>query len=236
MDKEKIKKIIDVYNKVEKGIDAEAQEDQSERAYGGIIRAKKGDLVEHMAEELINIAWSDLGGDQNRISFMHKKIRIPIKENYVSKIRNEEIKRYIKSNIEDYCYKISVDRQVCIDNEFFMGIECKNYTENAMMKRIMIDFYFLKILYPNLYCFLLQLESQLGGDYSDLSKEVQLGSKSTHTIMSYFDNVDLKIITLLSGDRKVDQPIHKEDFFKELEEDSLEKAVKNFELILKEKL
>jgi len=47
-----------------------------------------------------------------------------------------------------------------------MGIECKAYTENAMLKRILVDFTLLKSIVPKANCVLLQLESQLTGDYS----------------------------------------------------------------------
>ena len=69
-----------------------------------------------------------------------------------------------------------------------------------------------------------QLESQLGGDYCEL-KEITFGSKPTHTLMSYFPEVKLNIVTFLKGERKVDEPIHKEEYFKPLEKIQIEKAV-----------
>jgi hypothetical protein len=50
--------------------------------------------------------------------------------------------------------------------------------------------------------------------------------------MSYFD-VDLKIITLLEGERKVDKPIHKKDYYKELKYESLYKAANELRDMLK---
>lgn len=111
-----------------------------------------------------------------------------------------------------------------------MGIECKAYTENAMLKRILVDFHLLKTLHPNISCYLFQLESQLGGDYSALP-ETLLGSKSTHSIMSYFESVNLNIVTLLKGERDINQPIHKN--FKPLEEENLNKTIKLMENELK---
>jgi hypothetical protein len=97
-----------------------------------------------------------------------------------------------------------------VDDQFKLAVECKAYTENAMLKRILVDFTLLKQVYPNLKFILLQLESQLGGDYSS-GKIIKYGSPSTHTLLSYFD-IDLNIITLLEGERKVDQPIHSHNF------------------------
>ena len=113
-----------------------------------------------------------------------------------------------------------------------MGIECKAYTENAMFKRILVDFTLLKQANKSLDCVLFQLESQLGGDYGKISKNIVYGSKSTHTLMSYFD-VDLAIVTLLEGERKVDRPIHKKVYSKVLSEVCLLKALIFFEERLK---
>jgi len=93
-----------------------------------------------------------------------------------------------------------------------------------MLKRILVDFSLLKTVFPNISCYLFQLESQLGGDYCDLN-EVTFGSKPTHTLMSYFPEVKLQIFTFLKGERKIDRPIHKSEYFKPLEKSRIEKAV-----------
>jgi len=121
-------------------------------------------------------------------------------------------------------YEIKPDIQVYIDNRFKVYIECKAYTEVAMLKRILVDCTLVKHIYPDVKFLLFQLESQLGGDYSKIYKKVNVGSPSVHTLLSYFD-IDLNIITLLRGERKVDEPIHKEKFFKPLELKSLKKAI-----------
>jgi len=100
-----------------------------------------------------------------------------------------------------------------------------------MFKRILIDFLLRREIYPNLKCVLLQLESQLGGDYSYL-KDVTFGSLPTHTLLSYFD-IDLHIITLLSGERKTDQPIHMQEYYKPITKESLHKATQTFKELLK---
>ena len=102
-----------------------------------------------------------------------------------------------------------------------------------MLKRILIDYRLLKTLFPNLICCLLQLESQLGGQYSQPLSVPQFGSKSTHTLMSYFPEVDLNILTLLEGDRKVDRPIHKAEFRKELKIEVLNHAINQFAELLR---
>ena len=60
------------------------------------------------------------------------------------------------------------------------------------------------------------------------------GSHSTHTLMSYFPTVELHICTLLKGERKIDHPIHKN--FKELTEESLQRAISLMQTHLKEYL
>lgn len=220
-----VETIIKDYDSVVKVIDKEADE-QDDRAYGGVIRAVKGRLQEHIAEEIVKIAWNNVGGKENRLKINSNKIKIPIKESYIQNLKNEKVKDYILKNKASYYYGLSVDKHIFIDDKFTMGIECKAYTENAMIKRILIDFYLLKTMFPNISCYLFQLESQLGGDYSSLN-DIIYGSKSTHSIMSYFENVDLKIITLLHGERDINKPIHKN--FKPLQKDILNKAIKLIE-------
>ena len=53
--------------------------------------------------------------------------------------------------------------------------------------------------------------------------------------MSYFD-VNLNIMTLLNGERHVDRPIHKPEFFKDLEFPAVEKAIETMKELLKEHL
>lgn len=47
-----------------------------------------------------------------------------------------------------------------------------------MLKRILVDFTLFKQVHPNLKCVLIQVESQLCGDYSSPSKDIILGSHS----------------------------------------------------------
>lgn len=231
---QEIKKLIDAYNLLVKGIDNKAHNNQ-DRAYGGVIRAAKGILVESLAKSIVEIAWRQIGGRKNRLSLERKPIKIPINSEYIQKIRNPEVKKYIRKNIKRFYYLLKNDVHVHIDGKFVVGIECKAYTENAMLKRILVDFTLMHQVFPDLKCILLQLESQLGGDYSEISKKIHTGSYSTHTLMSYFD-VNLMIITLLEGERRVDKPIHKKPHFKKLQTDNLLKTIKIFQNLLKDNL
>jgi hypothetical protein len=229
---DEIQEIINAYEKLVLGIEKEALGNVEGRAYGGIIRAGKGKLVESIAKHVTTLAWKKLGEPEYKIKITKKSATIPIRKDYVDKMKNEEVKNYIKRNIRDYMYKLAPDWVVLIDNKPAVAIECKAYTENAMLKRILVDCTLLKQLYQNMNFVLFQLESQLGGDYSDL-KGTPYGSPSTHTLLSYFD-IELFIITLLKGERKVDQPIHKKAFFKPLTKESLENAINTMSEILKQ--
>jgi hypothetical protein len=209
-----IDEILKAYEILVKGIEADANEDE-ERAFGGIIRAGKGKLVESIARHMVEIAWDRLKGKAERLSLEKQTFKIPINRSYIDRLKYTEVKDYILAHISDYYYGLRTDVHVTIDGKMVTGIECKAYSENAMLKRIMVDFTLLKSVVPNISCILLQLESQLTGDYSEPKKKILYGSHSTHTIMSYFD-VDLSIITLLEGERKVDEPIHNSRYFKEL--------------------
>lgn len=221
-----IQEIMNTYNTVIGVMEETAHEKDAsgERAYGGVVRATKGKLQEFITQKLIETAWIDeLQQDRNRLTINSKKIAIPIKKDYLNTLP-VNIREHISKNIDDYVYKLSVDKHIFIDNQIVAGIECKAYTENAMLKRILVDFMLLKTQFPTLHCFLFQLESMLGGDYS-MVNTITLGSTATHSIMSYFDNVDLRIFTFIKGERNVEKPINKPEYFKPLEAPALENAV-----------
>lgn len=227
-----LQEIVRSYNLLVQHIDHDARDDEHGRAYGGVIRAAKGKLVEGIAQHLVQIAWKKLDGTPSRLSFEKDTILVPIRRSYIERIQSPDVKAYILQNIERCVYRFRTDIHVHVDGNFVLGIECKAYTENAMLKRIMVDGMFLTQAHPDAAAVLLQLENQLGGDYGDCTKKVILGSYPTHTIMSYFDVV-LHIVTLLEGDRKVNKPIHKKGFHKELQSSSLAHAVGIFAGLLR---
>ena len=72
--------------------------------------------------------------------------RVPIQRDYI-KFLPAELKAHIKANKDEYFFNAQVDVHVYIDKKFAMGIECKAYAENAMLKRILVDFRLLKSLH-----------------------------------------------------------------------------------------
>jgi hypothetical protein len=226
-----VDEILKAYEILIKGIEADANEDE-DRAFGGFIRAGKGKLVESITRHMVEIAWDKLDGEPNRLSFKKQSFKIPINEPYINRIKHKQIRDYILAHQEDYFYRMKTDVHVSIDDKMIMGIECKAYTENAMLKRILVDFTLLKKMNPEINCVLLQLESQLTGDYSESGKKLIYGSHSTHTLLSYFD-IDLNIITLLEGERKVNEPIHNDLHYKSLKKKVLEKGINTLSSLLK---
>ena len=216
--------LIRSYDILVGGIEEEALDDE-ERAYGGIVRSAKGKLVEQMAPHIVRLAWDECGGDPDRLSIDDvRTYPVPIQQAYVANLP-EDVRSYINARIESHTYPARVDRHVFIDEEFVMGIECKSYAENAMLKRILIDFRLLKSLHPDLICCLLQLESMLGGDYSQPLAETHFGSPSSHTLMSFFPEVELNVLTLLEGERNVRRPIHQSEYFKEMQPEILDNVI-----------
>ena len=226
----KLSELVNAYEFLVKGIDTKAR-DSDDRAYGGVVRAGKGLLVENLAKNLVEIAWENLGYESERLSLEKQTVKIPLNRSYLGKIKSPEVKKYIEDNIKDFYYPLRTDVHVHIDGKLKIAIECKAYTENAMLKRILVDFTLFKQVYPDLSFLLLQLESQLGGDYST-ENSVKYGSPSTHTLLSYFD-VDLNVLTLLAGERKVDRPIHKPVYYKSLRPESLLTALEVIKGLLK---
>jgi hypothetical protein len=217
--------------------DARLEEESGERAYGGLLRATKGKLQEYITQELIHAAWVELGGNPTKLRVDSKKYHIPVTDDYIESISNKSVKEHIKSNRENHFYGLSVDKQVYVNGNLVLGAECKAYAEVAMFKRILIDFALLKaFIAPEIACYLVQLESQLGGDFNKCSDSV-FGSESVHALQSCFHNitianrvVDVKVrfVTLLREDRRVKKPIHDPKFFKNIETADLEFALYSF--------
>ena len=219
----KLNTLITTYDKLVKGIDDQAAMSR-DRAYGGVIRAGKGELVESLVTHLVQIAWEDvLHQNRARMEINKKKMPIGINEKYIERIADPRVKEYVVKHRAEFIYKFGTDVQVFVDGRLVLPIECKAYTENAMLKRILFDAELMKEAVGTNTYYLVQLESQLGGDYGELNG-VTYGSPATHALLSHCD-VELKIITLLKGERKVDRPIHKAEFFKELKITELQKAV-----------
>ena len=199
----------------------------------GQIRALKGALVETTLDAITCLAWKEIRGELHRFNIKKQTKTILIDEDYVKNLQDEYIRNHIQLNKGKYIYKVELDRAIEIDNKLIVGIECKSYIENAMLKRTLKDFELIvKLLYPQLIFCVFQFENSLGGDYGVVSKQVQLGSESTHTLLSYSPTVYLEIITLLDGDRKSKREIHKQEFLKELPIKNVEICVGKFRDIL----
>lgn len=179
---------------------------------GGTLRSLKGTLVETMAEEMVLLAWKNIGGKPSRVKI--NKTKYPISDG--------------KGNV----YKLSQDKQVYVDDEFILSIECKAYAEVAMYKRILADAFLLKKHFPKLKFCLFQLESMLGGDYS-ITVDHPNESPSVKVLEHHFPDLDIEIITMLDGERNIKGEIHKKQFYKPLRPERLEHAIKYFERVLK---
>lgn len=199
----------------------------------GQIRGAKGALVENIVDAIVSLAWYEIGGEANRFDIRKRTGEIEIEDNYVNNLTPDTIRNHVRKNRERYVCKLELDRAVKIDNNLILGIECKSYIENAMLKRTLKDFELVaKLLYPKLLFCVFQLENSLGGDYGEVSKRVHLGSESTHTLLSHAPLVHLEIITLLDGDRKSSREIHKPKYFKELPKDNVASCVSKFRALL----
>lgn len=70
----KLNTLITTYDKLVKGIDEQAAISR-DRAYGGVIRAGKGELVESLVTHLVQIAWEDvLHQNRARMEINKKKM------------------------------------------------------------------------------------------------------------------------------------------------------------------
>ena len=123
----KLNTIIAAYDKLVKGIDDQAAMSR-DRAYGGIIRAGKGELVESIATHLVQIAWEDvLHQNRARMEINKKKMPIGINEKYIERIADPRVKEYVVKHRAEFIYKFGTDVQVFVDGRLVLPIECKAY-------------------------------------------------------------------------------------------------------------
>lgn len=223
--------LIEAYKMVMSWLDSGESPADEDRAIGGIQRAFKGAFVEFLAKNLVRIAWHNLGGSTDEISYSGERIRVELREKYLDKLEDNEIKEHIVNNRSKYHYKYQIDVPVYVKGELALAIECKAYAENAMLKRILLDGMLIKSVVKDTEIVLFQLESQLGGDYSEVFKDKFFGSPSSNTLMSFFD-YKLHILTILEGERNINKPIHKEANFKIMQKEALERGVSFFENLL----
>jgi hypothetical protein len=192
------------------------------RRVGGVLRARKGDLQERITESLIRAALVERGGLKEADLAINKlRISIPVRADYKPIDPHPKLLAQLRDHKHLIQFSASVDRHIFIRGELVCGIECKAYTENAMLKRILVDFQLLKKAHPKIVPMLFQLESMLGGDYNTCQWPC-LGSPSTHTLLSHFPDVPLHIVTLIEGERDVNRPI--DSFFKPLKFEHLDSA------------
>lgn len=197
----------DIHRKYETAI-LRCQELHASKVKGtaGAVRHTKGRMVEDITKDLVQIAWAKVSSDEARLKIDKKKI--PIRTNGV-------------------IYKLSQDLHVFIDDVFRIGIECKSYTEVAMYKRVLVDAKLLKKERPSISAFfIVQLENFLGGDYG--VKIEAKGSDSVITLNRICPQVNIKVITLLDGDRNIKKPLHIPQYSKQLTDERLEYAIRKF--------
>ncbi len=169
-----------------------------------------------------------MGKDPTRLTFASARHIVQIQDSYIKSIKDEDARKFLREQrAQGKGHAFKPDIQVCIDGEFVVSVECKAYAESAMLKRVILDAYLLQRLHSQLKFVLFMLESQLGGDYSSPLKEAK-GSAATHSILSYFPQVDLGTIVLLEGERKVEKPIHEQAHHKSLKIEALRRSVKVF--------
>ncbi len=234
----KINKFIHEFNLVVKNMEDDAQKEcNNNRAYGGIIRAKKSKVAPDLTKKLIILAWEEIGGNSNKLFFGARRIEKRIEEEYVNNLLFEKIKQKIKNYQSRFLYKLPPDILLYtnIDGAPITYIECKAYMENAMLKRVLFDCEVAQKMYPKIDFFLFQLESFLGGDYCELKEEKDtFGSFATRTILSMKPNINLRIFTYLYGERDMKKPINK--FHKSLLKETLEKVIVMFKEYLEKYL
>ena len=170
--------------------------------YGGYLRGHKGAFLESLTKNIVEIAFKESG--------INGTLTIDSK------------KRKIYDDNNDF-YKFSIDVQVFVDDIPFFTIECKNYCDISMFKRVVYDSVVAQRFQNVPQTYLIQFEDSMNcsGNVPFLNN-----SSTVNFCLNVMNNNNLKIITLLQGQRNSNRPINKKEFHKTLER-SVVIAVKN---------
>ena len=198
------------------------------------VSGKKAKLTENLLEAIVHLTWRELGGEASRLSIGRRHVTVPIDADYVRNLMPESTRNHVQQDVGQYIYKLELDKGVRIDDWLVLAVECKAYMDNTMIRRTLKDFELASMADPKLIFCVFQLENGLTGDYGDPNKLEYLGSKLTHTLLSYSPEVRLGIITLLDGNRSSSKPIHNRKFFKQLPIENVAVCVSKFRAILED--
>lgn len=122
----KLNTIIAAYDKLVKGIDDQAAMSR-DRAYGGVIRAVKGELVESIATHLVQIAWEDvLHQNRARMEINKKKMPIGINEKYIERIADPRVKEYVVKHRAEFIYKFGTDVRCLLTADWYYPLNAKH--------------------------------------------------------------------------------------------------------------
>lgn len=189
---------------------------------GGKIRGAKGRLVERLANSIVRLVWDDvLLQSHDRLQINNEKEKIYVKDSdlFLQRQRLDDSARdRIINHFDTVYYDFGTDVHVKVDGQLAVAIECKAYTETAMLKRIIFDSMLMDEALPDATHCLFQLEAAFSDDQYNV-----LMSHHSH-------NID--VLTLLDGKRNSQKPIHREAFFKELTKERLITVIEYFEDVL----
>lgn len=172
--------------------------------YGGYLRGHKGAFLESLTKKMVEIAFMESGVDGELVI--------------------DSKKRKIFDENDDF-YKFSIDVQVFVDGTPCFTVECKNYCDISMFKRVVYDSVVAQKFQNVQKTYLIQFEDSMNcsGNVPFLNN-----SSTVNFCLNVMNNDNLKIITLLPGQRNSNRPINKKEFHKTLELSVIEAVIKEF--------
>ena len=178
---------------------SDCQSLKNEGSEGGKIRQNKGDMVEEISSMVCRIAIDDLNKEFNKTTII--------------RIKKDTVDIFHK-NDRTVSYQMEIDRLVQIDGKTVGHIESKAYADLSMYKRALFDAYLATEHYPEIECFLFELE-----------KGVADSSDSLKVLNSKFPEVVLHKHSLLNQLRSSSREIHDVCNYKELSSQEIEDAI-----------
>jgi hypothetical protein len=201
---------ISIVNKYEQNFDGFESSAVVAENYGGYLRGHKGAFLEELTKDFVTLAFKE-SGVSGKLSIDSKK-------------------RVINDSNDDF-YKFSIDVQVFVNDNLIFTVECKNYCDISMFKRVVYDSVVAQKFLNAKKTYLIQFEDSMNckGEVPFLNN-----SSTTNFCLNVMNNDNLKIITLLPGQRNSNRPINKKEFRKSLDISVVRKVCDEFIKTFKE--
>jgi hypothetical protein len=205
-----------------------AHDENEERSIPGAIRKSRGELVEEITSKLIDLAFRELGVNEDIIG-QRDCVEVDLEDNDYLDMLDPATRREVEKQRGEK-YKLKIDHLPTVSGKIVAAVESKSYTEATMLKTVLFNFLAFRQYYETLPIIVVQLENAVGS--GDNMEE----SIIFHILSSQVLSKPPKVVTLLDEKRKSSTPVFDKRYYKAINFDKLEAGYETIREALRESL